>query len=192
MSTVRELPPDKLTDWRETPAVIQPSGDATDESDSQDEEQKPEPAFIYVGEYADKEAYYSPLRDAVVLGKVHGSEFTEEAFLDAPAATGLEEHIINFVETADEEEVEFRLAVQAYALALGERLGQEGLLPTEQAKAYLLRDVFGIERRRAAQLLGVAPSTVDTNRREAGQKITIAQELGEQLDHLQTVADQTV
>lgn len=60
------------------------------------------------------------------------------------------------------------------ALREAERLESMGLLTERQAQAYLLRDVYGFDRRTAADEMGVSPSRVDNARRDAHSKIAAA------------------
>jgi predicted DNA-binding protein (UPF0251 family) len=53
-------------------------------------------------------------------------------------------------------------------------LAAAGLLTEQQARVYLLRDVEGLERRGAAEWLGVTPSAVDQHLAAAREKIEAA------------------
>lgn len=149
-----------------------------------DDDAKPEPRLVYIGDYSGKTAYYSPFDDDIMLGEMYDGEFTEEGYLEAPDTSGLADHILEFVKLATEEDVDFELSKQAYAIAYAEVIGQRGLLPTGQAKVYLLRDLFDVSRQQTAQLLGIAPSTVDTQLREAREKIEIVRQLDVELTKL--------
>lgn len=161
------------------PPVIRPD----DERDVNDDSQ-PAPRLIYIGEYAGKSAYYSPLRQSIMLGTVHGDTFTEEAVLDAPAAESIDTHIEHLVATARSEDVNYTLSQQALALLIAKRIADAGAMPKGQASAYLLRDVFNISRQDTAAILGVAPSTVDTQRTAGKEKADLAALLTRGLDEI--------
>lgn len=180
MSVIQDLPTHNATDRKDSPPIIRPVDDR-----EVDDSEVPEPTFIYIGEYADREAYFNPLRQSIMLGEVHGDAFTEEAYLEAPEAESLEDHIQHFLSTAEEENVEFTLSKQALALLIGERISEKGWLPEKQAKVYLLRRVFGVERQRTAALLDIAPSTVDSHFREATSKVDAMMQFSELLEDLE-------
>jgi hypothetical protein len=163
------------------PSIIYPD----DDQELEDTEEAPH-RLIYIGEYAGLSAYYNPLRQAIMLGEEHGGSFTEEGFLEAPSASSIVEHIQHLMDTAEENDVEYTLSKQAFGLWLAEQLATHGIMPAGQAKAYLLRDLFGVSRQDTAVILGVAPSTVDTQRNEGRQKAANAQLLSETLGLLQS------
>lgn len=178
MSAIQNLPPDTITATDSEIGVIERK------NQDLDDDAEPDPTLVYIGEYSGKTAYYDPIDDDIMLGEMYGDEFTEQAYLDAPDTTGLVAHIVEFVTAATEEEVEFSLSEQAFAVAYAELIGQRELLPAGQAKAYLLRDVFDVSRQQTAQLLEIAPSTVDTQLRKARGKIEKARELDDELTNL--------
>nr|WP_305882750.1 sigma-70 region 4 domain-containing protein [Haloplanus ruber] len=55
-------------------------------------------------------------------------------------------------------------------------------MPKGQARAYLLRDIFDVSRQDTATILGVAPSTVDTQRTAGKEKTERAALLTRGLD----------
>lgn len=172
VAAIRDLPAYNVTDRTDYPPIIHPGDDR-----EIDESEEPEPTFIYIGEYAGKTAYFNPLRQSIMLGEVYGDEFTEEAYLEAPQAESLEDHIRNLIETAQEEDVEFSLSRQALGLLYGDMLAEGEWLPEKQAKVYLLRTVFGIDRQRTAAVMGISPSTVDSHLRAATPKVEAAKNL---------------
>lgn len=172
-------PPVNVTADHGKPPVIRPADERELDDDSQ-----PAPRLIYIGEYAAKSAYYSPLRQSIMLGTVHGDTFTEEAFLDAPDAEDIDEHIEHLVATATEEDVEYSLSKQALGLLLAKRIAEAGAMPKGQASAYLLRDVFNVSRQDTATILGVEPSTVDTQRMAGKEKAELAALLTRGLDEI--------
>jgi hypothetical protein len=159
------------------PPVIRPADEREIDDDSQ-----PAPRLIYIGEYAGKSAYYNPLRQSIMLGEVHGDTFTEEAFLDAPNAESIDEHIEYLVATATKEDVEYTLSEQALGLLIAKRIGEAEAMPKGQAQAYVLRDIFHVPRQDTATILGVKPSTVDTQRTAGEEKAELAALLTEGLD----------
>lgn len=161
------------------PPVIRPD----DERDVNDDSQ-PAPRLIYIGEYAGKSAYYSPLRQSIMLGTVHGETFTEEAVLDAPAAESIDDHIEHLVATAKSEDIDYTLSQQALGLLIAKRIADAGAMPKGQASAYLLRDIFSISRQDTAAILGVTPSTVDTQRTAGRKKTDLAALLTRGLDEI--------
>lgn len=161
------------------PPVIRPD----DERDASDNSQ-PAPRLIYIGEYAGKSAYYSPLRQSIMLGTVHGETFTEEAVLDAPTADSIGAHIEHLVATARSENIDYTLSQQALALLIAKRIAEAGAMPKGQASAYLLRDVFNVSRQDTAAILGVTPSTVDTQRMAGKKKADLAALLTRGLDEI--------
>jgi len=160
-----------------TPPIIYPSDERELDDDSQ-----PAPRLIYIGEYAGKSAYYSPLRRSIMLGTVHGDSFTEEAFLDAPDAEDIDEHIEHLVTIATREDVEYALSQQALGLLVAKRIADADAMPKGQARAYLLREIFDVARQDTATILGVTPSTVDTQRRAGKEKAEHAALLTHGLD----------
>ncbi|MCU4800299.1 sigma-70 region 4 domain-containing protein [Halobacteria archaeon HArc-gm2] len=182
MSTIQDLPSENITSEDTHPSIIRP-----EEEREIDESAEPEPTFIYVGEYAGKAAYFSPLRQSVVLGEVRRGEFTEDGYLPAPDAERLEDHLRNFITTARDEDVEFSLSKQAAALLYGDLLAESEWLPEKQAKVYLLRSVFGIDRQRTATVLGIAPSTVDSHLRAVTPKVNAAKDLTTALQDLRNL-----
>jgi len=172
VSAIRDLPAYTVTDRTDYPPIIHPRDDR-----EIDETEEPEPTFIYIGEYAGKAAYFNPLRQSIMLGEVYGDEFTEDAYLEAPQAESLEDHIRNLIETAQEEDVEFSLSRQALGLLYGDLLAEGEWLPEKQAKVYLLRTVFGIDRQRTAAVMGISPSTVDSHLRAVTPKVEAAKNL---------------
>jgi len=52
--------------------------------------------LIYVGKYDGKSAYYSFLRKSIMIGEVHGNQFTEHAFIKAPNSNTISENIKAF------------------------------------------------------------------------------------------------
>ncbi|SEO40109.1 Sigma-70, region 4 [Halorientalis persicus] len=180
MSAIQDLPTYDITDRNDYPPIIHPR-DGRDLADSEE----PEPTFIYIGEYAGKAAYFNPLRQSIMLGEVHGAAFTEDAYLEAPKAESLEDHIRNLIDTAQEENVEFALSKQALGLLYGDLLARGEWLPEKQAKVYLLRRVFDIERQRTATVLGISPSTVDSHLRSVTPKVEAARNLTEALHDLE-------
>jgi len=173
------VPSVNVTVYHGKPPVIRPD----DERDVNDDSQ-PAPRLIYIGEYAGKSAYYSPLRQSIMLGTVHGDTFTEEAVPDAPAAESIDAHIEHLVATARSEDVNYTLSQQALALLIAKRIADAGAMPKGQASAYLLRDVFNISRQDTAAILGVAPSTVDTQRTAGKEKADLAALLTRGLDEI--------
>jgi hypothetical protein len=180
VSAICDLPTYNITDRTDYPPIIHPEDER-----ERDESAAPEPTFIYIGEYASKVAYFNPLRQSIMLGDVYGDEFTEDAYLAAPQAESLEDHIRALIETAQEEDVEFSLSRQALGLLSGELLADGEWLPEQQAKVYLLRTVFGIERQRTATVMGIAPSTVDSHLRAATSKVEAAKQLTDALHDIQ-------
>ncbi len=172
VSAIQDLPAYNVTDRTDSLPIIHPRDDR-----EIDESEEPEPTFIYIGEYAGKIAYFNPLRQSIMLGDVHGDEFTEDAYLEAPHAESLEDHIRNFIDTAQKKDVEFSLSRQALGLLYGDMLAEREWLPEKQAKVYLLRTVFGIGRQRTAAVMGVSPSTVDSHLRAVTPKIEAARNL---------------
>jgi hypothetical protein len=168
-ATLDIISPTQVVEEHGNPPIIRPD----DERDV-DDDSEPAPRLIYIGEYAGKSAYYSPLRQSIMLGTVHGDNFTEEAFLDAPNAESIDDHIEHFVETATTEDVEYTLSKQAAGLLLAKRVADAGAMPEGQARAYLLRDVFDVSRQDTATILGVKPSTVDTQRNAGKEKAELA------------------
>lgn len=180
VSTIRDLPTYNITGHTDYPPIIRP-----EDARKREESEVPEPTFIYIGEYASKAAYFNPLRQSIMLGDVYGDEFTEDAYLEAPQAESLEDHIRILIETAREEDVEFSLSRQALGLLYGEMLGDGEWLPEQQAKVYLLRAVFDIERQRTATVMGIAPSTVDSHLRAATRKVEAANQLTDALHDIE-------
>jgi DNA-directed RNA polymerase specialized sigma24 family protein len=119
-----------------------------------------------------------------MLGTVHGDTFTEEAVLDTPAAESIGDHIEHFVTTARSEDIDYTLSQQALALLIAKRIADAGAMPKGQASAYLLRDVFSISRQDTATILGVTPSTVDTQRTAGREKADLAALLTRGLDEI--------
>jgi hypothetical protein len=180
VSTTQDLGSYTVTGPTDFPPIIYPEDDR-----EIDESEEPEPTFIYIGEYAGKPAYFNPLRQCIMLGEVYGDEFTEEAYLEAPEAESLEDHIRNLIETAQEEDVEFSLSRQALGLLYGDMLAEREWLPEKQAKVYLLRAVFGVDRQRTAAVMGISSSTVDSHLRAARPKVEAARNLTGALDDLE-------
>jgi hypothetical protein len=179
-SSTFDLPsPVNVTTDHGNPPLIRPDDERELDDDSQ-----PGPHLIYIGEYAGKSAYYSPLRKAIMLGTVHGDTFTEEAFLDAPDAENIDDHIEHLVATATDAEVEYSLSKQALGLLVAKRIAEAGAMPKGQARAYLLRDIFDVSRQDTATILGVKPSTVDTQRMAGKEKAERAALLTHGLDEL--------
>ncbi|MCD2201373.1 hypothetical protein LPA44_15995 [Halobacterium sp. KA-4] len=162
------------------PPIIQPA-----EQRDRDDDDEPAPRLIYIGEYAAKSAYYSPLRKSVMLGSVHGEKFTEDSFLEAPDAEELDEHIEQFVDTATAHNVEYTLSDQAFGLLIAKRLADAEAMPKGQAQAYILRDFLDISRQNTATILGSTPSTVDTQLRAGREKVERAALLTQNLTALQ-------
>ena len=173
------VPSVNVTVDHEKPPVIRPD----DERDLNDDSH-PAPHLIYIGEYAGKSAYYSPLRQSIMLGTVYGETFTEEAVLDAPAAESIDIHIEHLVAAARSEDVDYTLSQQALALLIAKRIADAGAMPKGQAKAYLLRDVFNISRQDTATILGLTPSTVDTQLAAGRKKADLAALLTHGLDEI--------
>lgn len=171
------VPPVPVTENHGNPPVIRPADERELDDDSE-----PAPRLIYIGEYAGKSAYYSPLRRSIMLGTVHGGSFTEEAVLDAPGAKDIDEHIEHLVATATDEGVEYTLSKQALGLLVAKRIADANAMPKGQARAYLLRDIFDVSRQDTATILGVAPSTVDTQRTAGKEKTERAALLTRGLD----------
>lgn len=178
-STFDLPPPANVATDHGNPPIIR----TTDERELDDDSQ-PGPRLIYIGEYAEKSAYYSPLRQSIMLGTVHGDTFTEEAFLEAPDAENIDDHIEHLVATATEEDVEYALSKQALGLLIAKRIAETGAMPKGQARAYLLRDIFNVPRQDIAVILGVKPSTVDTQRSAGKQKAKLAALLTRELDEI--------
>jgi len=172
VSAIRDLPAYNVTDRTDHPPIIDPGDDR-----EIDDSEEPAPTFIYIGEYAGKPAYFNPLRQSIMLGDVYGDEFTEDAYLEAPQAESLEDHIRTLIETAQEEDVNFSLSRQALGLIYGDILAEGKWLPEQQAKVYLLRRVCGIDRQRTATVMGISPSTVDSHLRAVTPKVEAAKNL---------------
>ena len=56
------------------------------------------PKLIYVGEYNGKSAFYSHLRNSIMIGEIHKNSFTEKSFIPAPECNTISEHIKKFNE----------------------------------------------------------------------------------------------
>jgi hypothetical protein len=187
VSAINRLSSYGVTDSDAVPPLVSSHGTAApdEENDAAVDDEEPTPTLIHVGEYADRQAYYSPLRQSVVVGEVHGDEFTETGYLPADDPDGLVGHVRNFVDTAETEGVDFAVSTQALALLYGDALATEGVLSRRQATVYLLRSVFGVERRRTAALLGISPSTVDSHLRNASSTVDGVRALVDALDAIE-------
>lgn len=168
-STFDLIPSVNATTDHRKPPIIRPNDERELDDDSE-----PAPRLIYIGEYAGKSAYYSPLRQSIMLGTVHGDSFTEEAFLDMPDAGSIDEHIEHLVATATTENIEYTLSPQALGLLIAKRIADAGAMPKGQARAFILRDIFDVSRQDAATILGVQPSTVDTQQAAGKEKAELA------------------
>jgi len=177
--TLDPVPPANVSSNHGKPPIIRPDDERELDDDSQ-----PAPRLIYIGEYAGKSAYYSPLRRSIMIGAIHGDEFTEEEFLEAPDAENIGEHIEHLVATATSESVEYTLSEQALGLLIAKRIADAGAMPKGQAEAYILRDLFDVPRQDTAEILGVKPSTVDTQRAAGKEKAELAALLNQGLDNI--------
>lgn len=78
------------------------------------------------------------------------------------------------------------------ASSAAEELADAGLLTERQAAAYALCDVYGIERERAAGVIGITVSTLDKHLQAGREKVTAARDTRDVLDSLdRTRADET-
>lgn len=64
-----------------------------------------------------------------------------------------------------------------HALELAEQLAETGVLGPKQAKVYALRDVHGIGRSDAADVLELSPNTVDNHLADARNNVQGARDL---------------
>lgn len=123
------------------------------------------------GEMAGKAAYYVHWRGGVYLGNYDADDhaFASQYALEAESRV-MSEQVEEFMRLGSH----VRLSSIGEALLDAYEYAETELLPDKQAHVYALRE-HGFERRDIANILNVSPSTVDSQRYGATEKVEAAE-----------------
>lgn len=138
----------------------------------------PEGNAVLVGKVVDGEsdvvddaAYYVHWRDGVYLGTYDADD---HAFAPLYAVEAESRVMSRQARAFAEMDAEIELSSVGEALLDAYDYAETGLLPDEQAHVYALRE-RGFDRKDVADVLNVSPSTVDTQRYSATDKVGAAE-----------------
>ena len=120
---------------------------------------------------ANKVAYYVHWRDGVYLGSFDAED---RAFAPRYALEADSRIMSHQVEEFTQLDAQIELSTVGRALADAYDYAETELLPDKQAHVYALRE-HGFDRREIADILNVSPSTVDSQRYGATEKVEAAE-----------------
>lgn len=124
-----------------------------------------------------KPLYYSHTRREVVVAEYNPEAETMTPLgvvaseIDSPAAA---------VDSLTDSDLDHELSRVGETLQTAAGLSETGVLADKQAHVYAMREIESFERGETAELLNVAPSTVDTTLRRARRKAEGAREFVKQ------------